>query len=219
MIVHGLTVCVGYAHVLEETIDRWSAGLHSLTVVTTREDHETRRLVQCADPPCRWQIYCTDAFTRDGAEFNKGLAMEEARSVMPWDGWILFFDPDGMPPENWAEIVDRDAHDHEALYGCARSDASYPGMGYFQLFWARKFFKSAPLLGSWRNASGYDNEFAQRFKVRKTLPFTLQHLEKGGNWCGIGNDAAMAEMWAERKRRGDTWEHEQLAAPGADKAV
>ena len=209
IIINALTVSVGYADLLEQTMPRWSAGLHSLTVVTADHDRETPTLVRQHPPLCRWQLFESNAFYQHGAFFDKGGAMEQARRFMPWHGWILFFDPDGLPPAGWADMLGK--LDPACLYGAKRDTASSPCMGYFQLFHSSRFDAAAPLLTRWKTASGYDNDFAARFEPeqRCTLPLTLRHLEPSGHWCGRGNAEAMESVMAERKRLGG-FAHERL---------
>ena len=45
------------------------------------------------------RLFETDAFTRHGAAFNKGLAFEEGFDFLGRDGWILIWDADCLFPE------------------------------------------------------------------------------------------------------------------------
>lgn len=125
--IHALTVCVHYAHLLRHGLDRWLAPpqVASLTVVTAPGDYET--LALCCRPKVRTHV--TDAFYRDGAMFDKGGAMEEARRAAfpvqeessgyasaeeasqplirpkPCPCWYLIFDADILPPRDWCDQV------------------------------------------------------------------------------------------------------------------
>lgn len=150
--IHGLTVCVGYAEYLTCAAPNWLRGLESLTVVTDPHDAQTRQTLRLIgrNPSFRpINLFVTDAFTRNGAAFNKGLAMNEALSVVPWEDWILFFDIDVVPSHDWlfrfGEVLQLGY-----LYGAKRlqtpsleqiGDPALPlvsddriGYGYFQLF-------------------------------------------------------------------------------------
>ncbi len=89
--IHGLTVCVGYSDFLARGIARWCAGLASLTVVTAPGDDATVSVATAHSA----RVVVTDLFYRDGAAFNKGRAMEEARRQMPWTDWT----PGSLTPD------------------------------------------------------------------------------------------------------------------------
>lgn len=227
MTIHGLTVCVNYADFLAQGIARWMAGLASLTVVTTPEDTETQ--VLAVEHGAR--VFATDLFTRDGAAFNKGRAMEAARLEMPWSDWILFFDSDVVPPADWAARL---SCIPGALYGCYRFDAQdgdtedrkqprcahdVPGVGYFQLFHtsdpAVRLSAGEPLIDThWIHGGNYDNRFMDRWRARRMavreVPFRVAHIGERENWFGRGNRDAFEAMQAERKRRGGQWDHERI---------
>jgi glycosyltransferase involved in cell wall biosynthesis len=221
--IHGLTVSVGYAEFLARTITRWREGLASLVVVTAHGDDETVVVAQDAGAT----VYVTDAFTRDGAVFNKGRAMEEARAeVMPSSDWLLFFDADVRPPAAWKARVCGIKPGY--LYGCRRYQGEEedfgqhamvgdaPGVGYFQLFHSSDpAVQTSPLLEThWTHAGNYDNAFMDRWRDRgipiREVPFRLAHLGERGNWFGRGRSGEMAQMRAERVRRGGRWDHERI---------
>lgn len=231
MTIHGLTVCVGYAEFLSRGLARWMAGLASLTVVTTPEDTATQALA--GD---RVQVVTTDLFTRDGAAFNKGRAMEYARQSMPWEDWILFFDADVVPPADWLARLERMAKRPDTLHGCYRFDAGedmddrgqprcahdVPGVGYFQLFHASdpavQTAAGEPLIDThWIHGGNYDNRFMDRWRSRgikvREVPFRVAHIGERENWFGRGNRDAFEAMQAERKRRGGQWDHERIEVP------
>ena len=85
--------------------------------------------------------------------------------------------------------------------------------GFFQLFHSSDpNAQCCPLLDEFNNASGYDSEFMKRWppERRIILPMNLLHLgEPGRNWCGVGNDEAMRELWNKRRdSRG--YQHERI---------
>lgn len=228
MIIHGLTVCVDYAAELAHGIGRWRAGLASLTVVTTLEDTATLALAGGAHA----RVHATDAFYREGAAFNKGRAIEEARRTMHWSNWVLFFDADVVPPADWYQRLG--ALVPGRLYGCDRFQATpddiddrgqpkcafdVPGVGYCQLFHitdsAVQTAPGEPLIDEcWQHAGNYDNRFMDRWRRRGApvvrLPFRLAHLGERENWFGRGHRAQFEAMQAERLRRGGRWDHETI---------
>src|SRR5262245_59406044 len=94
--IRGITSCVGYAALLEVTLPRNMRHFSECLVVTSPDDHAT------ADGVARVagaRLHQTDAFTRHGAFFNKGLAFEESWDVLGRSGWILVHDADCLLPE------------------------------------------------------------------------------------------------------------------------
>src|SRR5690606_37733393 len=68
---------VNYADFLADTLPAWQAFLPrdaKIAVVTTPEDRETQAVAASCDVPC----CVTDVWTRDGAIFNKGSALDLA---------------------------------------------------------------------------------------------------------------------------------------------
>ncbi len=226
MIIHGLTVCVDYAEYLAVSLDRWTAGLASLLVVTTERDHDTISLCHAHGIRC----FITDVFYADGASFNKGRAMEAARRTMTWADWILLFDADVVPPAEWKGRLK--GLDIGYLYGCRRFAGTpealedrgqrgllgdVAGVGYFQLFHsADPAALDDPLIEChWLHAGNYDNRLMDRWRYRgrvRDLPFRLAHLGERENWFGRGHRAEFLAMQAERKRRGGKWDHERIGA-------
>lgn len=220
MTIHGLTVCVNYADLLAQGLDRWLAGLASLTVVTDLDDEDTANLIGS-----RCRLHKTDVFYASRATFNKGAAMEQARRLMPWGDWILFFDSDIVPPTDWIEQARNARLTAGVLYGAKRwqagsiDDDGSPaipgdgiGVGFFQLFHSGDPRASAPLETCWPHAGNYDNEFMHRWPEyrRWLMPFRVAHVGERENWWGRGNRTAMDAMRAERHARGG-YQHERMA--------
>ncbi len=227
MEIHGLVVCVNYADYLARSLDRWLSGLTSLVVVTDLRDLDTATLIgeQLAEMPGpKLTLHRTDAFYADGAKFNKGRAMQEARALLPSplpalpSPWHLFFDADVIPPPNWQAVIAANAPQAGTLYGARRIEEDGRAIpdgeiaGYFQLFAAADPRAAQPLDAHWYHAGNYDSRFAWRWDSKTFLPLTLTHLgERGANWCGRGNAEAMSTLRAERlARRG--WSHEVVGA-------
>lgn len=221
--IHGLTVCVDYAHLFQFSGQQWMRGLASLMVVTTPHDlktHATLRLLEQtpAARDCQLRVFCTDAFTRDGAAFNKGLAMEEARAVMPWEDWILFFDVDIIPDVNWADSLPElqmgylygawryQFDQYTSLTNLDRVDDDCVGYGYFQLFHSKDpKVQKKPLLDThWRHAGNYDSNFLLSFRsMVQELPLNLYHIgPQHENWFGVGRKDEFTRMQAARNGLG-----------------
>jgi hypothetical protein len=222
MNIHGLTVCVDYADFLQLGIGRWLDGLESLTIVTTPEDLATHQLADVSQlHGTEVRVHETHVFYANGAAFNKGGAMEEARRrTVPPYGWLLLFDADVVPPKGWRETVAEHA-EWGCFHGARRVDAltkerfqgDAPGMGYFQLFHTGDApAQRRPLITSWVHAGNYDNELRDQWAPaqRRVLPLTLEHHGPRDNWFGRGQAAAFEAMQAERRARGGSWAHERL---------
>jgi hypothetical protein len=193
-----LTTCVGYDDILALTLPRNVRHAVDYLVVTSDEDDQTARVVESVEGV---RLHRTDAFTRGGAYFNKGAAVEEGFSVLGRDGWILLLDADIILPHEF----EPGPLNKEMIYGMARRqfrgelsdlDGDWtscdirpdsPTYGFFQLFhagaaglksrpWYRKDFKHA----------GYsDGCFSDKFAGRVILEGTVLHIgETEENWFG-----------------------------------
>lgn len=95
MLIRGITISVNYSHVLAITLPRNMRHMSECLVITSQEDRETQELVNSTE---RVSLLVTDAFTRHGAYFNKGLAFEEGFDVLGRHGQILIWDSDILFP-------------------------------------------------------------------------------------------------------------------------
>lgn len=188
--IHGITVCVDYAAEFAIGLPRWLPGLASLTVITAHRDRDTIDLILKGGPDGlpldRSTLVVTNSFYLDGAAFNKGRALEEARADLCArtgnnSGWILLFDADVVPPSDWAARLEG-VLQVGTLYGCHRFNATpdaledrgqpnlpgdVPGVGYFQLFhqWDPVVVGVEPLIDThWVHAGNYDNRLMDRWR-------------------------------------------------------
>jgi len=218
----GVTVCVNYSHLLHLVIDRWSAGLDKLIVVTSSEDEGTHEL--CSYRRNVIVINADDILFGSGASFNKGGALNMAASfaVRIASDWVSVFDADILPPEGWQAQVDGLTIGN--LYGSFRykksgerePDPDYEWPGYFWIFHSSDTHIPSPIFTSWKHAGNYDTIFHKNWpnenKVR--LDLRLTHLSvPGKNWWGVGNENKMREMYEERARRGGMthYDHESIS--------
>jgi len=196
-----ITVSVDYADYLALTLPVTSRHFKEVLVVTSPDDAATQRVASSGFPNVRTHL--TDAFYRDGADFNKGLALEEGFDVLGREGWIAVIDADIMLPVNGMRCVPRTPGN---LYSAHRRQASPERMeatdwsrfpmvrdpintGYFHLFHA-----SDPALQErpwyptrWRHAGGCDTEFEAKWpgRAKTWLPFDVLHLGPvRANWYG-----------------------------------
>lgn len=188
MKIHALTVCVDYAEEFAIGLPRWLPGLASWTVITAHRDSDTMGLARTYG----LHLLKTDAFYRDGAAFNKGRALEEARvdlvhaswargAPLGFDDWILLIDADVVPPADWRGRLEGAAA-FGYLSGCRRFAGTaavledrgqpdlpgdVPGVGYCQLFHAEDplVIGVDPLIDCcWTHAGNYDNRLMDRWR-------------------------------------------------------
>lgn len=240
MKIHALTVCVNYADWFEHSAERWMKGLASLTLVTSSRDEETPKLAERIGA----RLFVTDIFYKDGASFNKGRAMEQARRILPeWEDWFLFFDADIVPEADWYKKLCAAAPEPGKLYGAWRHqcndlsridsldwpkipDALCDG-GYFHLFHtsdarANGGDQQAPLLETcWSHAGVYDSVFKKRWpnELLAAVPIRLTHIGERENWTGRGDREGMKKLLQDRIRRGGGWqsvEQERIKEDGGN---
>lgn len=160
----------------------WYDTLRTITIVT-----------EPGDPACHLASYPTvtivetDAFTRYGADFNKGAALNYGYlSANPCE-WVLMFDADVKPPSNWKDCTTRCIEGE--LYGARRDGVAQFPLGYFQLFHARDDrVQRWPLFDCrYSHAGCYDMEFVEMWPRhhRHILDLDLQHYsQRRKNWFG-----------------------------------
>ncbi len=208
--VRAITVSVNFGDFLKETLPLAVPHFEKILVVTSYEDKETWRQVYEGGLFQRWpnvKAIPTNAFYRDGAYFNKGLALEEGFDELGRDGWICVFDADIVMPAaidlselsignlysprrrilrkvlDWPHYKDEATWDQLPLYG----DWQHPGC--FQVFHGSDpALTGRPWYGTrWRHAGGCDSDFQEKWPkgCRQWLPFEVLHLgEPMVNWCG-----------------------------------
>ena len=218
MKINGLVVSVNYSAQLAENIALWRSGMESLTVVTDFKDDMT--------PEIAWKhgaiVFRTEAFYADGAYFNKGRAMENARQILHWfhDDWILLIDADVIPPAAWKAQLEAANPEPGYLYGCWRYDEhgrripdDSHAYGYFQLFHTLDpIAQASPLIDiDWTHAGNADSSLMLRWrregKLAPPLPFGVIH--PGGpnhNWFGVDKPELFNQMQRQRMRLGGGWD-------------
>ncbi len=201
--MNGIVVSVDFADLLRITLPRSFWHFDKVLVVSTERDTETAAVVDSykyADV----SLFCTDAFYRNGAHFNKGLALEEGLDVLGREGCMVIFDADIVMPCDW-QLGD---FDPGCLYSPRRRLCVNPSdwggtkdwsnyrryhdreyAGYFQLFHADDpVLKERPWYGvDWKTAAGCDSDFQARWPEEKRIrpDFEVLHLgPPAENWCG-----------------------------------
>jgi hypothetical protein len=186
MRIDGITTCVGeeYYKYLRESLHVWSWSLDSITVVTEPGDPAA----YLATIDGRIRVVETDVFTRYGAKFNKGAALNYGYLAAKPSDWVLLFDADVVPTRTWREKT-KDLREG-CLYGARRNnDTPRTPLGYFQLFHSQD-----PRCGKWplfdcryTHAGCYDMNFAEMWTKTQQLVLNVNvHHEgpKKTNWFG-----------------------------------
>lgn len=113
--IEAVTVSVGYADFLEESVKRNQGLFDRWIVVTSKTDEDTREL-------CRRygvETLLSEDHARDGG-FNKGRLIERGLQHLSADGWRVHLDGDIILPGNFRNII-KSAHlNPEYIYGCDR---------------------------------------------------------------------------------------------------
>jgi hypothetical protein len=120
-----VTVCVDYLDLLKVAHHHNLAQFDDYIVVTHPRDTETVAWTQAHKEVT--PVY-TDAFYRNGARFNKGLALSEGlnalRATLAEQGatpeWVALMDADTFVPPDWREQLKRANLDREWMYGARR---------------------------------------------------------------------------------------------------
>lgn len=198
--IHGITTCVEYDDYLALTLEHNCKFMDACTVVT---DYATyARVAKIADPIRHCAVVATNAFTRNGAHFNKGLALEENFDwtlylaedyILIWDCDILFpsFVAGGLEPNTLYGPSCRRMYEpvylplpHVNKWRHLPKSRDLEIAGYFQLFRAdsqpRPWYET-----DWTHAGGADSMFARRFEHTQRLDFEVLHLgPRDTNWFG-----------------------------------
>lgn len=98
MYICGIVACVNYSSFLEKTLALNMRHMSACLVITSHDDEETKKVAHSVP---NVTIYETDAFTKHGAYFNKGLAFEEAFDLLrrsKGQSWYLIWDADILFP-------------------------------------------------------------------------------------------------------------------------
>lgn len=190
--ITGITVCVNYWDVLDLTIKKWKKFCDEIIIITDSIKSNSNKYDNTVS-------FVTNVFYKDGANFNKGLAIETMLNTIKTKDYICLFDADILLPDNivlpelekgklytpYRHIVP-----FEEINEIGYKDYPvYPESefaGYFQLF--HKDSLERPYYPvNWKHAGGCDSEFQARFKPEDKirLPFNVYHLgEPGRNWNG-----------------------------------
>ena len=116
MQLEAVTVCVGYADILAETIPANIGNFDRWVIVTTPADEETFHVAH------KWGLPCltTSDFFRDGQKFNKGRAVARGLNSISCSDWVLHLDSDIALPPAFKQSLESAHLDPQTIYGADR---------------------------------------------------------------------------------------------------
>lgn len=206
-----IIVCVEYDDLLAITLPRNARHFDEVLVVTSFADGGTEEEAWRARTRIggRVRLHKTDAFYRNGAAFNKGLAMEEGFDVLGRDGWICILDADTLLPDGLSLALEglKRGHLYSPYRRCLLDPAEYHDdldwstlregperqsgefAGYCQMFHGGDpVLQLRPWYGlDWQHAGGCDSEFWWRWPKKRRIRPDFQVLHLGpmmANWAG-----------------------------------
>lgn len=109
----GITVCVDYSDFLEETIKFNKNHFGRYIVATHPKDLSTIDLCKKEGV----EIYLTESFYQNGAQFNKGLALSEVLKYGNIHGWTVIHDADTVLPFDLKDRLKLEEMDIQKIYG------------------------------------------------------------------------------------------------------
>jgi hypothetical protein len=205
--MRAILVSVDYGDILKHTLPYNRHHFEDVMVVTDSRDTHTKELAN--EYEC--QLFITDAFYDDGADFNKWKALEYALDCYGRRGWLVLMDADVAWPKDigiTTEVLLRDRLytpiAHTIKFSQLPLEVIPPEnkwtdyrergnqvewAGYTQIFHATDYHLPPPPWHDtgWRHAGGADSFFQRRWPAGHKLrpPFEVLHIgESGKNWCG-----------------------------------
>jgi hypothetical protein len=205
--LRGITISIGCSKFLAITLPNNMKHMKECLVITSPDDAETQEVARSVHGV---ELFVTDAATRHGAYFNKGLCFEEAWDYWGRHGWFCIWDADILLPEH----IPFDWMKPDKLYGARRKvledPSKYrPGMdwrklprflfdggpvGFLQIFHgeAPDIRDKRPWYDvSFSHAGGGDEYFMYLFAAqrRSVLAIDCLHLGKPStSWFGLGEE-------------------------------
>lgn len=194
-IMKAILVCVDYGDILALTLPYNRHHFHKMVVVTTPQDAETRKVA--TDNYC--MVHETESFYKDGAAFNKWLALEEGLDILGRSGWITIMDADIL----WPKVAPLNDLKEDTIYSPRRymnpeytvppeniwhtfpmHPVGHIWAGYTQIFHASAA-GPVPWHMSHHTCGGPDTVFQNRWKNKVRTSWNCLHLgPTETNWCG-----------------------------------
>jgi hypothetical protein len=114
--IEAVTACRGYGDILEHSIQHNQSLFDRWIIVTAPDDDATHRV-------CKKHgidFVDTDAFTRKGEQFNKGLGINVGLAHLTCGDWMLHLDVDVLLPPRTRHFLENAELDTKNLYGIDR---------------------------------------------------------------------------------------------------
>lgn len=197
--MRAILVCVDCSDLLQITLPYNRQHFSEICVVTSLEDYKTVEVAK------QVEVFQTNAFYENGANFNKFLALEQGLNHFGREGWIAILDADILWPKDIPYLDLRIGKLYSPFRRMFRDLSKpipseeawgnyelYPDRefaGYTQLFHAHDLvLRSTPWHETnWKHAGGGDSFFQKKWEEQNKirLPFEVLHLGlPGTNWCG-----------------------------------
>lgn len=103
MYVEAVTVCINFADFLAETLPRNRGQFQRWVVVTSEEDNKTKQV--CLNNNA--EIVVTERHKENGADFNKGKAINDGLRYCRRRGWLCHVDADIVLPDEFGQRLPR----------------------------------------------------------------------------------------------------------------
>jgi hypothetical protein len=114
--LEAVTVSVGYADFLRETIPYTLPQVDRWLIVTDGKDEATRAVCQQHG----LEFLATDDFYRDGTRFDKARGIDRGLQLLSHSDWVLHLDADIVLPPHTRHTLRAAALDPSAIYGADR---------------------------------------------------------------------------------------------------
>lgn len=110
--------CVNHAHFLKHSLPVNIRRFDNVVIVTSPTDYETQKVASDNGA----SLVMTDLFYKDGAPFNRGLAVNEGFKALKYNDWVVHGDADVVFPRGYEQVFSS-SNPHlnkEVLYGSKR---------------------------------------------------------------------------------------------------
>lgn len=121
MKIEAIIVCVNYSDFLKITLPLNLINFNHVVIITSLNDEKTKEYVKNLNNPSISLIE-TDVFTRNGAIFNKGAAINIAYSFLKYKDYICYLDSDIVIEDCFFDKFKQFNPNIEYFYGCPRRD-------------------------------------------------------------------------------------------------
>jgi hypothetical protein len=117
--LEAVTTSVGFDDLLDFTLSHNHQHFDSYHVVTSHDDVATQRVGM--KHGCT--VITTDAFKKNGRNFNKGAAINAGFGYWQYHGWRMHIDSDIALPDKFRQTLFNHSHlEYDCLYGADRLD-------------------------------------------------------------------------------------------------